>query len=129
MARELSADFYRVFAVVMVVIGHWLVSAVTYQDGGFGNDYPLDVLPWTQWLTLVFQVVPVFFLVGGYSSAASLTRWRHGGGAATDWVRFRLGAILGPTTAYVLVVLAMIAVLSGVDVGSSALSFGGWAVA
>lgn len=129
MSRELSADFYRVVAVLMVVVGHWLVSAVTYRDGGFGNDYPLDVLPWTQWLTLVFQVVPVFFLVGGYSSAASMTRWRHDGGTATDWVRLRLGAILGPTTAYVLVVLVVIAVLGGVDVGRSPLSFGGWAVA
>ncbi|CAN5513692.1 acyltransferase [soil metagenome] len=129
MARELSADFYRVVGVLIVAIGHWLVSAVTYDHGGFGNDYPLDVLPWTQWLTLVFQVVPVFFLVGGYSSAASLTRRRADGGGATDWVRLRLGGILGPTTAYVVVVLAVVAVLSGVGVGRSPLSFGGWAVA
>ncbi|MCV7226009.1 acyltransferase family protein [Mycolicibacterium komossense] len=129
MARELSADFYRVVAVLIVVIGHWLVSAVTYRHGWFGNDYPLDVLPWTQWLTLIFQVVPVFFLVGGYSSAASFTRWRTDGGGATEWVRRRLGAILGPTTAYVLVVLAVVAVLSYGDVGRSPLAFGGWAVA
>ena len=129
MARELSADFYRVVGVLIVVIGHWLVSVVTYDDGGFGNDYPLDVLPWTQWLTLVFQVVPVFFLVGGYSSAASLTRWRTEGGGRLDWVRLRLGAILGPATAYVVMVLAVIGVLSVVGVGRSPLSFGGWAVA
>ena len=129
MAREQSADLYRVIGVLIVVIGHWLVSAVTYGNGGFGNDYPLDVLPWTQWLTLVFQVVPVFFLVGGYSSAASLTRWRADGGGPADWVRSRLGAILGPTTAYVVVVLAVIALLSGVGVEGSPLSFGGWAVA
>src|SRR6476660_8877958 len=60
--RELSADLYRVLAVIVVVIGHWLVSAVTFHDGQFGNDYPLDAMPWTRWLTLVFQVVPVFFL-------------------------------------------------------------------
>ena len=54
LARELSADLYRVLAVAIVVIGHWLVSAVTFRDGRFGNDYPLVVLPWTQWLTLVF---------------------------------------------------------------------------
>ncbi len=133
MTREPSADFYRVVAVVVVVIGHWLVSAVTYRNGQFGNEYPLDVLPWTQWLTLVFQVVPVFFLVGGYASAASLTRWRdgdgHGSVGVTEWVRTRLGAILGPTTAYVALVLGVIAVLSQVGIGGSPLSFGGWAVA
>ena len=73
-------------AVVVVVIGHWLVSAVTFHDGQFGNDYPLALVPWTRWLTLVFQVVPVFFLVGGYASAASWTLWRDAGGRHwTDW--------------------------------------------
>ena len=63
-------------------------------------------MPWTRWLTLVFQVVPVFFLVGGYASAASWTRWREAGGRRwTEWVRNRLAAILGPTTAYVMLVL------------------------
>jgi surface polysaccharide O-acyltransferase-like enzyme len=129
-ARELSADFYRVLAVVIVVIGHWLVSAVTFRDGRFGNDYPLAVLPWTQWLTLVFQLVPVFFLVGGYASAASWTRWRDAGGRQwPDWVRHRLGAILGPTTVYVVLALATVAALGRVGVGRSALSFGAWAVA
>src|SRR3954454_23435225 len=93
-ARELSADVYRVVAVAVVVIGHWLVSAVTFRDGQFGNDYPLDVMPWTRWLTLVFQVVPVFFLVGGYASAASWTRWREAGGRhRTEWVRDRRGRV------------------------------------
>jgi Acyltransferase family len=129
-ARELSADFYRVLAVVVVVIGHWLVSAVTFRDGRFGNDYPLAVLPWTQWLTLVFQVVPVFFLVGGYAGAASWTRWRDAAGRQwPDWVRHRLGAILGPTSVYVVLGLATVAVLGRVGVGRSPLSFGGWALA
>jgi hypothetical protein len=125
--RELSADLYRVVAVVVVVIGHWLVSAVTFRDGQFGNDYPLATMPWTVWLTLVFQVVPVFFLVGGCASAAS---WEHWGDVtSSDWIRHRLGAILGPTTAYVVLVLATVAVLTWVGVGRSALWFGGWAVA
>ena len=129
-ARELSADLYRVIAVVVVVIGHWLVSAVTYRDGRFGNDYPLVVMPWTQWLTLVFQVVPVFFLIGGFASAAS---WQHSRESTAprglDWVRHRVGTLLGPTTAYVVVALSVVAVLEIIDVGSSPLAFGGWAVA
>ncbi|MGH3638271.1 MAG: acyltransferase family protein [Mycobacterium sp.] len=129
-ARELSADLYRVVAVTLVVIGHWLVSAVTYQDGRFGNDYPLDILPWTQWLTLVFQVVPVFFLVGGYASATSWAHWQEAGGLRrTEWVRRRLGVILGPTAVYVITALVVVAALVLADVGRSPLAFGGWAVA
>jgi surface polysaccharide O-acyltransferase-like enzyme len=129
-ARELSADLYRVVAVVIVVAGHWLISAVTFRDGAFGNEYPLAIFPWAQWLTLVFQVVPVFFLVGGYASATAWMRWQEVGGQRwPDWVRQRVGALLGPTTAYVVLVLATIAVLGKVGVGRSPLSFGGWAVA
>ncbi|OSC42281.1 acyltransferase family protein [Mycobacterium decipiens] len=128
--RELAADLYRVIAVLIVVIGHWLVSSVTFRDGRFGNDYPPIVLPWTQWLTLVFQVVPVFFLVGGYASAASWTRWRAGGGRDwLDWVRHRVGAILGPTTAYVVLALATVVVLGRVGVGRPTVAFGGWVMA
>ena len=95
--RELSADLYRVVAVVIVVVGHWLISAVTFRDGAFGNEYPLAIFPWAQWLTLVFQVVPVFFLVGGYASATAWMRWQEVGGQRwPDWVRQRVGALLGP---------------------------------
>lgn len=109
-ARELSVDLYRVAAVVVVVIGHWLVSAVTYRDGVFSNEYLLAVMPWTQWLTLVFQVVPVFFLVGGYASAASWSRNHAGKGDGPQWVQHRVGAILGPT--------ALMLVVAAVDVAA-----------
>jgi surface polysaccharide O-acyltransferase-like enzyme len=129
-AREPSADVYRVVAVLVVVVGHWLVSAVTYRDGQFGNDFPLDVMPWTRWLTLVFQVVPAFFLVGGYANGASWARWcesrdRHW----LTWARRRLAVMLGPTTVYVLLAFAGMAALAGVGIPHEALSFGGWAVA
>ena len=80
--RELSADLYRVLAVVIVVIGHWLLAAVTYRGGRFGYDEVLAEMPWTQWLTWFFQVVPVFFLVAGYANAASWTRWRDAAAAS-----------------------------------------------
>jgi fucose 4-O-acetylase-like acetyltransferase len=129
-ARELSADAYRVLAVVLVVIGHWLAASVSYSADGFGNDNPLLGVPWTQWLTWIFQVVPVFFLVGGYASAASWSRWRDAGGrSGAEWVRRRLGAVLGPTSAYVVVVLVVVAVLAWARVNGAQLAFATWAVA
>lgn len=128
--REPSADLFRVTAVVVVVIGHWLVSAVTFHGDQFGNDYPLDVMPWTRWLTLVFQVVPVFFLVGGYANAASWTRWYAAGGhSQVNWVRHRSAAIMGPTSAYVVLALSLVAVLGWIGTNGSTLWFGAWAVA
>ena len=120
-------DLYRVAAVALVVAGHWLAASVAFHDGHFVRENPLAELPWTQWLTWIFQTVPVLFLVAGYASAASWTRRtdaRFG-----NWLRRRFRAVLGPTTTYVLVVLAGVgvAVLARVDASSVALS--AWSVA
>jgi surface polysaccharide O-acyltransferase-like enzyme len=129
-ARELSADLYRVLAVVVVVIGHWLLAAVSYRGGRFGYDEVLAVMPWTQWLTWFFQVVPVFFVVAGYANAASWTRWRDtNGGDHRHWLRHRVAGILGPTTAYVAILLVIAAVLVWVGVDGSRLTMPMWVVA
>jgi surface polysaccharide O-acyltransferase-like enzyme len=127
--RELSADLYRVVAVVFVVVGHWLAAAVTFRNGLLGNDTVLAVLPWTQWLTWIFQVVPVFFLVAGYANAVAWARWRDNGARRQDWYRHRLAGVLGPATVYVAVVLAVVTVLLRVRVNSSEVALGTWAVA
>ena len=117
-------------AVVIVVIGHWLLAAVTYRGGRFGYDEVLAELPWTQWLTWFFQVVPVFFVVAGYANAASWTRWRDAGdGERRDWLRHRVAGILGPTTAYVAIVLTVVAISNWVGIGASQLAIPMWVVA
>jgi len=70
--RAIALDLYRSSAVILVVIGHWLLSVMTYRDGEFGRENPLVLMPWTQWITWFFQVVPVFFAVAGYASAVAL---------------------------------------------------------
>lgn len=110
--REPSADLYRILAVVIVVVGHWLLAAVTYGDRRFGYDEVLVALPSTQWSTWFFQVVPVFFMVGGYANAASWTRRNRSASDAEwgPWLRHRVAGILGPVTAYVTFLLAAVAV-------------------
>jgi surface polysaccharide O-acyltransferase-like enzyme len=72
----------------------------------------------------------VFFLVAGYANAASWTHRRGAGdGARPDWVRHRVRGILGPTTAYVAVVLAVVAISSWVGLDGSQLAIPGWVVA
>ncbi|MCV7229590.1 acyltransferase family protein [Mycolicibacterium komossense] len=128
--REPAADLYRVLAVVAVVLGHWLLAAVTFRDGRFGYDDVLVAMPWTQWLTWAFQVVPVFFVVGGYANAASWTHWRDSIGAAPqDWLRHRVTGILGPTTAYVATILTALAVAGWIGIDTTALAMPMWVLA
>ncbi|MCH9733690.1 MAG: acyltransferase [Actinomycetia bacterium] len=128
--RVIALDLYRSSAVILVVIGHWLLSVMTYRDGQFGRENPLVLMPWTQWITWFFQVVPVFFAVAGYASAASWARLRaHDSRSRQAWIRRRVAHTLGPTAIYALFVLVVITALLLAGIDSSVLELGGWAVA
>jgi surface polysaccharide O-acyltransferase-like enzyme len=126
--RNHAVDFYRVFGVVLIVLGHWLAGSVTYHDGSFGRQNPLLDQPWTQWLTWIFQAVPTFFLVAGYAAAVS---WGHrrDGMSRESWVRRRLARVLGPSAVYVAVVSAIIVASGTAGAAGSILEYAGWAVA
>ncbi len=127
-ARNHAMDLYRAGALAFVVIGHWILASLTYSDGAFWRDNPLVDMPWTQWLTWIFQVVPVFFVVAGYASAGS---WSHRDASESRqaWLRRRLVKPIGPTAVYIVFALLVVAVLSRVGVAGSELDFGAWAVA
>jgi fucose 4-O-acetylase-like acetyltransferase len=128
--RNQAVDFYRVSGVVLIVLGHWLAGAVTYSDGSFGRQNPLVDQPWTQWLTWIFQAVPLFFVVAGYAAAVSWTHRRTDDELSREaWVRRRIGRVLGPTAVYAAVVSAVVVVLGVDGVTSSTLEYAGWAVA
>jgi surface polysaccharide O-acyltransferase-like enzyme len=129
-ARNLAVDFYRVSGVVLIVLGHWLAGSVTYHDGTFGRQNPLLDMPKTQWLTWVFQAVPVFFLVAGYAGAVSWTRRRDADGfSAQQWVRHRLARVLGPTAVYAALVSLVVVTLQIGGTPGYVLEYAGWAVA
>ena len=127
--REIALDLYRSAAVLLVVIGHWLLSVMTYRDGEFGRDNPLVLMPFTQWITWLFQVVPVFFAVAGYASAVSWSREAPGSAARQQWIRRRVASTLGPTAVYAAFVLVVMVVLRVAGISGSVLELGGWAVA
>ncbi|QFG24620.1 acyltransferase [Actinomadura sp. WMMB 499] len=103
--RDRWVDLVRAVAIVLVVIGHWLAVVVTY-DGGLGGEHVLTALPWTRWLSWAFQVMPVFFLAGGFANAASLKP----GVPRRDWLLGRADRLLRPTTLFIAVIAASAAV-------------------
>ncbi|MFI6575866.1 acyltransferase [Nocardiopsis sp. NPDC050513] len=104
--RNRYVDLLRALAIALVVLGHWLAVVVSTDDG-IGGRNALGILAWTQPLTWLFQVMPVFFLVGGYANAASLTSHRDRGGDALGWVLGRTDRLLRPTTAFLAAVWAV----------------------
>ncbi|WDZ84105.1 acyltransferase family protein [Micromonospora cathayae] len=116
--RERYVDLLRAAAITMVVIGHWSVTVIGHDAAGRPTGRSaLPDLPWAYPLTWVAQVIPVFFLVGGYANAASLTSRRRRGGDTAGWLLDRSARLVRPTTVLVLVLTAgaLAARLAGVE--------------
>jgi len=108
--RNRYVDFLRALSISAVVIGHWMMAAPYVTGGEIGLSNMLEYEPWTRWLTWVFQVMPVFFLVGGYANGVSWRSASDSGRTYGAWLASRLHRLLGP----VLPLLAAWAVLGGV---------------
>jgi Acyltransferase family len=127
MDRNRYADLLRVMAMAAVVYGHWLVTDVTYQGRQFGGVDALGFISWGRWVTLLFQVMPVFFLVGGYANATSWTA--HRADSWAWWVRRRAVRLLRPTTVYVVVAVLAVTGARYAHASPAVLADAGWLVA
>lgn len=116
--RNRVVDFLRAVSIVVVVIGHWLMAAPEVRpNGDLLAGHVLADVPWTQWLTWVFQVMPVFFMVGGYSNAASWRSALRQGLGYESWVNARLRRLVIPVLALLAFwgVFASVLLLGGLD--------------
>lgn len=116
--RDLTLDLARVFCVLLVVVIHLLMVGVGRStDGELVVSRPLEEQPWFDAATWVGQIMPLFFVVGGF---ASLTAWRstlRRGGGAADYVRNRVLRLAQPAFPLFVFYVAVIggATLVGVD--------------
>jgi hypothetical protein len=94
--RNRYVDFLRAASIVVVVLGHWLMAAPATGTGGLTLSDMLHVAPWTQWLTWAFQVMPLFFIVGGYANAVSWESARRQGRSYGAWLGARLRRLIRP---------------------------------
>ncbi|WP_030788790.1 acyltransferase family protein [Streptomyces sp. NRRL S-920] len=117
--RDRYIDLLRVASLGTVVLGHWLMAAVTVGDDGraeVGN--LLAVVPELQLLTWALQIMPVFFFVGGFAHALSyrsLSRGSGDGSVYSAFLRARLQRLLRPTMVFIGVwgALALVLQLGG----------------
>ncbi|MDJ0853051.1 MAG: acyltransferase [Myxococcota bacterium] len=114
--RNRYVDFLRAASIVVVVVGHWLVAAAYREEGALHLGSMLQVAPWSQWLTWPFQVMPVFFAVGGYANAASWESARRSGRGYAAWAATRLTRLVGPVVPLLLVWSALAVAARRLDV-------------
>ena len=116
--RNRYVDFLRAVSILVVVIGHWLIATAWVVDGEIAVGHLLKDQPQTQWLTWMFQVMPIFFIVGGYSNAVSLESAKRKGLGYADWLVTRLNRLVSPLLVLIIAwaVISLVMTLMGVQV-------------
>lgn len=94
--RDRTVDLLRALAIAVVVLGHWLMAVITWRHGHVTGRNLLQVAPGTQWLTWGLQVMPLFFVVGGYANAASWTSASRRLLGYPAWLHGRVSRLLRP---------------------------------
>ncbi len=113
--RNRYVDALRAASILVVVIGHWLMAGPEMlADGSIRVGHLVAESNAIQGLTWIFQVMPVFFFVGGYANAAGWRSARRRAEPYGAWLRSRLRRLAMP----VLPLLAFWAVAGSVVAAS-----------
>jgi peptidoglycan/LPS O-acetylase OafA/YrhL len=94
--RNRYVDFLRSISILVVIIGHWMIATAYVVDGEMSAGHLLADRPQLHWLTWLFQVMPIFFIVGGYSNAVSLESAKRKGVGYGGWLSARLNRLVAP---------------------------------
>ncbi|MEU6177446.1 acyltransferase family protein [Streptomyces coeruleorubidus] len=118
--RDRAVDALRAIAVLGVVLGHWLVTALVADSGTLRTASPLRHMPWLTPVSWMFQTLAVFFLVGGHVATRSLASARARGIPYHHWLTARLTRLFAPVAAVLTLwtIAALALLLSGAEFGT-----------
>ena len=114
--RNRYVDFLRFISILVVIVGHWLIATAYMDDGEMNLGHLLKDSTKFHWMTWLFQVMPIFFIVGGYSNAVSLESARRKGIDYAGWLSARLNRLVAPLLVLLISwgVIAVLLAFSGV---------------
>jgi fucose 4-O-acetylase-like acetyltransferase len=99
--RNRYVDLLRFLSIALVILGHWLLAVLGFRDGAFVGENLLKLAPDLRMATWLFQVMPVFFLVGGFTNAISWDSATRRGESYGDWLRARYTRLVRPAVWFV----------------------------
>jgi fucose 4-O-acetylase-like acetyltransferase len=114
--RDRYVDFLRVASIVTVVGGHWTMIAVGRTAHGLAGGNVLASTPWLWVATWVLQVMPLFFVVGGFSNMVSWQALEGRGGGYVEYLSSRMSRLLRPVLVFAAVWLAVPPLLGALGV-------------
>lgn len=99
--RDRVVDATRAAAILVVIAWHW-AGSVTHRgaDGTLVMPNPIGDVPGGWLATWVLQVMPAFFVVGGFANLASWNAVLRSGGGAAEFLRRRMARLLLPVAVW-----------------------------
>lgn len=110
--RDQSVDAIRIVLLVAVFALHAMMCGVSVGAAGPVLENALEEQAWFAPVSWVVQIMPLFFIAGGFSSFHHWRSMRARGATASDYVRSRLERLVRPAIALVVIVAAGLAALS-----------------
>jgi peptidoglycan/LPS O-acetylase OafA/YrhL len=132
-ARDRSIDAVRASLLVTVVAMHAMMVGVSVGAAGPVLRNALENQGWFAPVSWVLQVMPLFFVVGGF---ASITQWRSlraggataPGSASVRYVRARIDRLIRPAIALVAVVAATLMAMTALGVPADTVATAGFRI-
>ena len=116
--RDRYVDFLRAVSILVVVVGHWTIALIFWDEGVIRSTSAIGKAPGLWLATWVFQVMPVFFFVGGYANYVAYQSARRRGDSPLRFVRSRLRRLLVPSAVLLAVWAVVQVVLHVTDTGA-----------
>jgi hypothetical protein len=121
--RDWTVDVVRIFSLSIVVLMHWTSTRVTVADGEVHTSLALHG-PFAWAATWVLQVMPLFFLAGGFANTKVVDRCREKGQTYGEYLGLRVRRLTAPLVpliaVFVLITLLLEASVSEQLAGTTA---------
>ncbi len=105
--RDPYVDFLRALSLIVVVLWHWAFTILEWRDDGPHATSPLGFTRGLWLATWLFQVLPLFFFIGGYVHLKSWERAQTRGIKMHAFVLRRIRQLLIPATIVCFVWIAL----------------------
>jgi surface polysaccharide O-acyltransferase-like enzyme len=110
--RDSAVDLVKAVCLLVVVGLHSLMAGVTVGSDGPSVTNALAGNPAFAWATWGVQVMPLFFLLGGFASITQWRRMREKGALPAEYIRQRVNRLARPALLPIALVGATLATLA-----------------
>lgn len=125
-SRDRAIDLVRALCITGVVVLHAMMVGVSVSAAGPDFVNASDGSAWIVPLSWLLQVMPLFFVIGGFSGAVALRRARDRGGDGAGFVAGRIHRLLVPAVVTIGTAGALLAALTVAGVPADLIALAGF---